>query len=73
MGVLKDYKTLTFHLRKGVQFHEGWGELTAEDVKFTIEINARPNSTNLRSSDLRKIASIDIKDRYTVVLNLKET
>ncbi|HVN97265.1 MAG TPA: ABC transporter substrate-binding protein [Syntrophorhabdaceae bacterium] len=68
----KDYKTLTFHLRKGVQFHDGWGELTAEDVKFTIELNARPTSTNLRSSDLRKIASMEVRDRYTLALHLKE-
>src|SRR5947209_18057448 len=30
-----DYKTWTFHLRQGVMFHENWGELTGEDVKFT--------------------------------------
>src|SRR6476660_2926791 len=30
-----DYKSWTFHLRQGVKFHENWGELTGEDVKFT--------------------------------------
>src|ERR671934_21563 len=27
-------RTWRFHLRKGVQFHGGKGEMTAEDVKF---------------------------------------
>src|SRR6476659_7382592 len=27
----------TLKLRKGVQFHKGYGELTAEDVKFSFE------------------------------------
>src|SRR5262249_30063296 len=31
-----DYKSWTFHLREGVKFHEDWGELTGEDVKFTV-------------------------------------
>jgi peptide/nickel transport system substrate-binding protein len=39
-----DYKSWTFHLRQGVKFHENWGELTGEDVKFTVEQNLRPNA-----------------------------
>src|SRR5262249_2847351 len=27
----------TFKLREGVQFHKGYGELTADDVKFTYD------------------------------------
>ncbi|MBI2166445.1 MAG: ABC transporter substrate-binding protein [Chloroflexi bacterium] len=33
-------------LRKGVQFHQGWGELTAEDVKFTVNEFFKPQSVH---------------------------
>ena len=32
--VLDGARTWIFHLRKGVKWHKGYGELTAEDVKF---------------------------------------
>jgi peptide/nickel transport system substrate-binding protein len=31
-----DLQTWVFRLRKGVQFHKGYGEMTAEDVAFTV-------------------------------------
>ena len=36
-----DSRVWTFHLRKGVQFHKGYGELTSEDVAFTFDRGAR--------------------------------
>ncbi len=68
----KDYRTLTFWLRKGVQFNDGWGEVTAEDVKFTIEFNTRPTSINVKSTLLKNISAIDVIDRYKLVIHLKE-
>ena len=35
-----------FHLRKGVPFHGGQGEMTAEDVKFTFATLAKEGSAN---------------------------
>ena len=69
----KDYRTLTFKLRKGIQFQDGWGELTADDVKWTIQFITRPASTSIVSSEMKSnITSIETPDRYTVVLKLKD-
>ncbi|WP_193337423.1 ABC transporter substrate-binding protein [Devosia beringensis] len=35
-SVSEDAKTWTFKLREGVQFHRGYGEMTAEDAAFTF-------------------------------------
>ena len=32
-----DHLTYTFYLRKGVQWHKGYGEFTAEDVKCSFD------------------------------------
>ena len=39
-------RTWTFYLRKGVQFHGGRGEVTAEDVRFTFASIAREGSAS---------------------------
>ena len=39
--IAKDGKTYTFHLRKGVEFHDG-AELTSEDVKATFDRISKP-------------------------------
>ncbi len=68
-----DFTTYTFHLHKGIQFHNGWGELTAEDVKFTFEVATRKDSLNTRATWLREsVANIVIKDPYTIAFTLKE-
>ncbi len=40
----EDLSEWTFYLRKGVQFHNNWGELTADDFLHTSEILTRPDS-----------------------------
>ena len=39
-----DLSEWTFYLREGVQFHNGWGELTADDFLHTSEILTRQDS-----------------------------
>ena len=39
-----EMKTWTFKLRSGVKFHEGWGDFTAEDLKFTVEQSFKPDA-----------------------------
>src|SRR2546427_2632324 len=47
-----DYRRWTFHLRKGVKFHNG-DELTAEDVKFSLQRAMSKRSTTGYAGPLR--------------------
>ena len=42
-----DKKTWTFHLRHGVQFHGGYGEMTADDVVFSLKKAANPEDVGV--------------------------
>ena len=64
-----DKKTWTFHLRRGVQFHAGYGELTADDVVFSLKRAAVPK-TSAFSTDLGALRAVDALDRYTVRVQL---
>jgi ABC-type transport system substrate-binding protein len=68
-----DRKTLTFFLRKGVQFHKSFGEFTSADVKFHFDRLKDPNtkSPGLRESSL--IDRIETPDPYTARFFLKTT
>lgn len=39
-----DLSEWTFYLREGIPFHNGWGELTADDFQHTAEILTRPDT-----------------------------
>ncbi|AGK61240.1 ABC-type dipeptide transport system, periplasmic component [Archaeoglobus sulfaticallidus PM70-1] len=57
-----------FHLRKGVKFHSG-NELTAEDVKWSIERTVR---MGLGASFIwDPVESIEVVDDYTIKFKLK--
>src|SRR4051794_1909077 len=66
-----DKKTWTFHLRHGVQFHGGYGEMTAADVVFSLK-KAGDAKSSAFSSELRPFESIEAVDPYTVKIVLKE-
>ncbi len=64
----RDGLTWTFYLRKGVKFHDGV-EVTAKDVKFSIEQVMRPDAKLGEAPFLRAaIKNIEVKDPYTVVI-----
>jgi peptide/nickel transport system substrate-binding protein len=67
-----ELRTWTFKLRSGVKFHEGWGELTAEDVKFTVEQHLRPDVPGGSAPFFRgQLDRIETPDKLTVVLHFK--
>src|SRR5437773_11550365 len=61
-------RTWTFYLRKGVQFHGGRGELTAEDVRFTFATLAKEGSANSLAAEFRLIKSMENEDPYTITV-----
>ena len=67
-----DLKTWTFKLRSGVQFHEGYGEMTAEDVKFTVEQNLKPDVPGGSAPFFRaQLDRVETPDKHTVALHFK--
>jgi peptide/nickel transport system substrate-binding protein len=67
-----DKKIWLFHLRHGVQFHGGYGELTAEDVVYSLHKAADPKRSAF-SADFASFQSVEALDPYTVKITLKQT
>ena len=50
-----DQLVWTFEINEGIQFHGGWGELTAEDVVFSIQQFAHADSLSARAPQFRRL------------------
>lgn len=61
----------TFSLREGVKFHNG-REMTAEDVKYSLDRVRDPATASPRQQNFSSIESIEAPDPYTVVITLSE-
>lgn len=66
-----DAKTYTFTLRDGVKFHNGQ-DVTAEDVKYSIDRCADTSNGEPLVSAFSIIESVNIVDDKTVEINLSE-
>ena len=67
----KDGLTWTFKLRKGVKFHSGFGEMTSEDVVFSLK-RAANKDTSTAYKNYQDVESITAPDAYTVVIKLSK-
>jgi len=61
-----------FTLRPGIMFTGGFGEMTADDVKFSYERIADPAEASAYRDDFGALARVEAVDRYTGVIVLKE-
>jgi peptide/nickel transport system substrate-binding protein len=73
-SISPDFLTWTFKIRKGVQFHKGYGEMTAEDVAWSFKEAWTKNEKLARVHDIKsfwqaKGGSVATPDPYTVVVN----
>ena len=66
----EDGKEITFYLREGVMFHKGYGEVTAEDVKFSFDRIIDPETGSPFNAMLSIIEKVEVLDKYTVKLTL---
>jgi ABC-type transport system substrate-binding protein len=57
-----DSKTWTLTLRKGVKFHENWGEFTARDVRHSVFLIAQPESFQTDAPIWRSLMGIGKDD-----------
>jgi peptide/nickel transport system substrate-binding protein len=73
--VSADGKSVHFRLKKGIQFHGGYGEVTADDVKYSFERIAgltKPNIKSAYSGDWAALKQVKVIDKYSGVILLKE-
>lgn len=75
--VSEDGSTWTFRLNEGVQFHKGYGEMTAEDViwgmrQFGAEGSKHPRASNIRGIWENENGHAKAVDNYTVEVNTGE-
>jgi len=66
-----DGTVYTFKLRDGVMFHKGYGKLTADDVKFSLERVLDPASKSRYAGQLAGVKSVDAVDALTVRITLE--
>jgi peptide/nickel transport system substrate-binding protein len=64
--ISEDNLTLTFHLRKGVTWHDG-APFTSADVKFTYELYVDPKTPTAYAESFRQVAFVETPDDYTFV------
>src|SRR5438094_5506430 len=57
-----DGKTWTVWLRKGVKFHEHWGEFTARDVRHAVFLITQPESVATSASFWRNVVGVTKTD-----------
>lgn len=65
-------KVMTFKLRSGVNFHNGYGPCTSADVKFSLDRVLDPKTASKYRGQLAGLVSVEAPDATTVRLILEK-
>ncbi len=68
----EDGLEISFKLKEGVMWHEGYGEVTTEDVKFSYERMIDPELDAAYADDWATLDHVEIIDKYNGKIILKE-
>jgi peptide/nickel transport system substrate-binding protein len=60
-----------FRLKPGQLFTNGFGEMTADDVKFSFERIIDPAAHSINAPDMGTLSHVDVHDRYSGTLVMK--
>jgi peptide/nickel transport system substrate-binding protein len=60
-----------FRLKRGQMFSNGFGEMTADDVKFSFERIIDPDLNAINSPDMGTLSHVEVHDRYSGTIVLK--
>ena len=62
-----------FKLRRGVQFHYGWGEVTAKDIQHTFAVVTQEGAQGVDAKPLRlAVDRVEAVDDYSVIYHQKK-
>jgi peptide/nickel transport system substrate-binding protein len=67
-----DGKVYTFFLRRNARWHDGYGAVTAQDVKYTWDRVRDPRNRSVSADTLAPVETVDAVDQYTVRVTLKD-
>ncbi len=66
-----DDVTVAFTLKDNIGFTDGYGQMTAEDVKFSIERFADPALESPYAGDWSALKEVEVKDKLSGLIHLK--
>ncbi|MCL3883392.1 ABC transporter substrate-binding protein [Marivita sp. GX14005] len=68
--VLDDTR-IAFEIQPGLMYSDGYGEMTAEDAKFSFERIADPELKSPYIDDWGALDHVEVTDKYTGIIHLK--
>ena len=69
--VAKDGLTIRYKLRHGIKWHDGKGDLTCADMRFTWHVMMNPKNNVITTDGWKDIKDVDCTDPYVAVVHMK--